>query len=129
MAVPQGDAAKPCPPRRAPFGNSERAPAYRRAALRVCGRSGGGVCARQHRPLSCLRLAAAAARGVVRPARRFSRRADRERRRSLPAGAVPRAVPHHSDGYGGGSFLAGGGWLGCWVVLLLVGGCVGGGAL
>jgi hypothetical protein len=49
------------PPRCAPLGNGAGALAYRRAALRVCGRAGRGVCARQHRSLPCVRLAAVAA--------------------------------------------------------------------
>ena len=56
------------------------------AALRLCGRSGGGLCPRQHRPLPRARLAAAASRDVVRLSRRFSCHPDRERRRPFPAG-------------------------------------------
>src|SRR6516164_5046606 len=97
MAVSQGDAADPRPPRRAPFGNGEGAPARRRSTFRVCGRSGGGLCPRTHGTLSRPRLAAIAAPGVVRPAHSFSYPKDRQSRRPLPAGARSRAVPHRTE--------------------------------
>src|SRR5215813_10314222 len=80
--------------------------AYRRPAFCVCSRSRRRIRARQHRSLPCTRLAAAAARGVIGPACRFSCLADRKCSRPFPAGAASRAVPRHSNRYGGCSFLA-----------------------